>query len=298
MANNKLVSLIVPIYNTKRYLDRCLQSIIKQDYTNIEIILVNDGSTDNPEEIISNYINKYKNVMYIYQNNKGVGAARNAGIAKASGNYISFVDSDDFIFTNYCSYLLDIIDEAEIAVAGSEKYVGDQYIKSKVAPKPLIVNSVEAIKYMLLGKYSTRPAWGKLFKREIVENISFIEGHVFEEICYTVDSFVQASKIIYADKNLYSYRVREGSIMTSGEERQIRDLTLAVEHIYKTIVNNQLYNLCDVEFNIWLANVIIMNTHNFSKYNVNIDLYKDCSNRLIDLYNSLGGLQNMFKEIY
>ena len=101
-----LISIIVPVYNTEKYIERCLDSIMKQDYPNFEVILVNDGSTDESGIIIQKYKEKYKNISYIKQENKGVGAARNAGIKVAKGDYISFVDSDDLIMEDYCSHLL------------------------------------------------------------------------------------------------------------------------------------------------------------------------------------------------
>ena len=108
-----LISIIVPVYNTEKHIERCLDSIMKQDYPNFEVILVNDGSTDESGIIIQKYKEKYKNISYIKQENKGVGAARNAGIKVAKGDYISFVDSDDFIMEDYCSHLLSIIGDAE-----------------------------------------------------------------------------------------------------------------------------------------------------------------------------------------
>lgn len=104
-----LISIIVPVYNTEKYIERCLDSIMKQDYPNFEVILVNDGSTDESGIIIQKYKEKYKNISYIKQENKGVGAERNAGIKVAKGDYISFVDSDDLIMEDYCSHLLSII---------------------------------------------------------------------------------------------------------------------------------------------------------------------------------------------
>ena len=116
-----LISIIVPVYNTEKYIECCLDSIMKQDYPNFEVILVNDGSTDESGIIIQKYKEKYKNISYIKQENKGVGAARNAGIKVAKGDYISFVDSDDLIMEDYCSHLLSIIGDADIVVAGREK---------------------------------------------------------------------------------------------------------------------------------------------------------------------------------
>ncbi|MCI8778348.1 MAG: glycosyltransferase family 2 protein [Bacilli bacterium] len=97
MKKNELISIIIPVYNTEDYLDKCLSSIINQTYKNIEIIIIDDGSTDNSKKIIKQYMNKDCRISYYYQNNSGVAIARNSGIDKAQGDYIAFIDSDDYI---------------------------------------------------------------------------------------------------------------------------------------------------------------------------------------------------------
>ena len=130
-----LISLIIPVYNTACYLQRCIDSVMSQDYENLEVIIVNDGSTDNSESIIYENLKVHSNIRYVKQENLGVGAARNRGIKEARGEYIGFIDSDDTISQNYCSYLREIIRDAEIAVAGRRKYIDGIYEKSKTAPQ-------------------------------------------------------------------------------------------------------------------------------------------------------------------
>ena len=222
--HNELISFIVPVFNTEDYLERCLDSIVAQDYKNTEVIIVNDGSTDGSLTIIENYCERYENFRFINQSNRGVGAARNVGVNEARGDFISFVDSDDLIMPNFCSYLLDIIEDSDIAIAGRENYKDEKYIKSKTAPFVLHVDAIEAIKYLITGKFNSRPVWGKLYRRNIIDKVSFDEKHIFEEVRYSTDTFALSRKVVFADQDLYSYRVRPGSIMTTDEEKRMDNI--------------------------------------------------------------------------
>lgn len=284
-----MISLIVPVYNTECYLERCIESIISQDYPNIEVILVNDGSEDNSKDIIQSYSKKYNNIICIEQENRGVGAARNTGMRNATGDYISFVDSDDVLYSDYCSYLMNIIGNADIAIAGRDKYINDAYFESNTASHIMTVDAIEAIKYSFSGTYNTRPAWGKLFKRKIVEDIFFVEGHIFEEIRYAIDTFSVAKKVVFADKDLYSYRIREGSIMTSNQERQIKDFTLSLEYVFKVLCRKHIYEDCKEEFKYNISTGIARNVNMFRKSNIDVELFKEYSGRLVDLYLKVGG---------
>lgn len=279
-----LISIIVPVYNTEKYIERCLDSIMKQDYPNFEVILVNDGSTDESGIIIQKYKEKYKNISYIKQENKGVGAARNAGIKVAKGDYISFVDSDDLIMEDYCSHLLSIIGDADIAVAGREKYIDNVYDKSKTPSQVITVSGMEALKFQMLGKYNTRPAWGKLYKRNIVEDVSFVEDCIFEEVRYSAETFLKAEKVIFANKDLYLYRIRPNSIMTSNEQKRVRELAIALIYVYKILLEDGRYCECKREFEMWLAHTIIQNTQIYCEQVVDTKVFKKYVGELVKLY--------------
>lgn len=298
MVNNgrELISIIVPIYNTEKYLDRCLNSIIKQDYLNLEAILVNDGSTDNSESIVKNYMERYDHIRYIKQENKGIGAARNAGVQIAKGNFISFVDSDDVIMPQYCSYLLSIIGDADIAVAGREKYIEDIYEKSKTPSKIITVSGVEAFKYQLLGIYNARPAWGKLYTREIVEKNSFQESCIFEEVRYSAETFLKANKVVFADKDLYSYRARPNSIMTSNEEQRVKEFPIALEYVYEMLIKKGFYHECELEFKIWLISAIVQNTKLYCRKDIDDEIFKKYTDILVDLYDKTNGIVPLQRE--
>lgn len=125
-------------------------------------------------------------------------------------------------------------------VAGRRKYVNGIYKRSKTAAEKLEIDAINAVKCVMMGKYSTRPVWGKLYKRDIIEKNSFDEEHIFEEVRYSVDTFLAAKKVVMADRDLYSCCLREGSIITSDANRRIKDLTLAFEYVFNKLNEKEL----------------------------------------------------------
>lgn len=226
------ISMIVPVYNTEKYLRRCLESIVNQEYENIEVIIVDDGSKDGSLEIIKQYAAKYDFIKYIQQKNKGVGAARNRGFSVSQGQFISFIDSDDYISTDYCSYLQGIINDADIVVAGRNKYVNEIFKNANGPVMTMEISGIEAIRYMFLSQYNCRSAWGKLYKREIVEDVVFVEGKIFEEVRYSFDTFCKSRKVILAEREVYNYMMRPGSIITSDQAKHVTDLADSFVYIY------------------------------------------------------------------
>lgn len=282
------VSIVVPAYNTEKYIKRCVDSILNQTFKDFEIIIVNDGSTDNTSRIISGYIDD--RVRCIDKKNGGVGSARNTGLQSAQGEYVTFVDSDDYINENYCSTLLHTIGDADIAVAGRAKYIDDQFVSAKVAEDVTYMQPVEALNCLMGGKLCTRPAWGKLYRRSLLENIRFTENHIFEEVRFSADTFANAKQIVFSDRTLYNYCIRAGSIMTTDYTRQVRDLTLAMEYVYQLLKETGLYSQCKNEFALWLARIAVSNMDLFSVEDVDIKIFKDASKRICNIYGEIGGL--------
>ena len=111
-----------------------------------------------------------------------------------------------------------------LLLRAEKKYIDNVYDKSKTPSQVITVSGMEALKFQMLGKYNTRPAWGKLYKRNIVEDVSFVEDCIFEEVRYSAETFLKAEKVIFANKDLYSYRIRPNSIMTSNEQKRVKEL--------------------------------------------------------------------------
>ena len=222
--NNHLISIVVPVYNVSMYLRDCLETILRQTYNNFELILVDDGSTDDSGKICEFYSSKDNRVSVIHQNNGGLSSARNAGIEVAQGSYITFVDSDDYLSVYYLQMLYEAIvkNEAEISicdfksVAENNKPELEEKIKNKI--DEVLLSPQNAIKNVYLDKYHGVDfvAWAKLYKTSLFKDagISYPEGRLHEDTFTTYKLLYIAKKVVYIDVPLYFYRNREGSITT------------------------------------------------------------------------------------
>ena len=216
----KKVSVIVPVYNVEAYLDRCLDSLVNQTLKDIEIIVVNDGSPDNSQDIIDKYVKKYENVFGYKKKNGGLSDARNYGLNKASGDYIAFVDSDDYVESTMFSKLYNKACEGNFDVVVSNfDYVDDLGnllgVGSSNIDKDLYGDE---IKKSMLNIYPT--AWNKLYKRELFSNnIEFKKGVWFEDVEFMYRLFPYIKSIGVVFDNLYHYVQREGAITKTFDER-------------------------------------------------------------------------------
>lgn len=221
---NKKISFIVPIYNVKRYLDETIQSILNQEYSNIEIILINDGSTDGSDEICEKYRNIDERVRYFSQENKGVSAARNVGIEHASGEWLCFVDGDDFIEKDLCTSLNPYLSEDnDICFFSYNDFIRDEK-KSHCTDEK--INSVfgkddfekmQLSIFFMQGFKYTNPAaiWGKLFKTDFIRKnkLYFKEKQVkSQDTLFMLYALEYAQKGTYCNNNLYNYRIVRESI--------------------------------------------------------------------------------------
>ena len=232
-TNNKsLVSIIVPCYNVESYLARCVDSLIAQTYPNIEILLIDDGSTDATSDLARGYAERYDTVFYHHRINGGLSAARNTGIELAKGEYIAFVDSDDWVDENYINCLFETIQagNADISVCGYIKEFDEDRSASEVISfdQDMVISSHSAMK--MLGDIYPKEnvllviAWNKLFKRSIFENTRFPEGKLHEDE-FTTHRFIGAAdSIAVTTANLYHYRIRGGSITSDEKKQDLRHL--------------------------------------------------------------------------
>lgn len=216
------ISIIVPVYNVEDYLEECIESIVNQTYKNLEIILVNDGSTDCSGYICDKYNKKDFRIKVIHKKNGGLSSARNVGIDFSTGNYLMFVDSDDYIDLDMVEILLKYMEQenADITICNFYRE------KNKKMENVLIKNyfPFEAIKEIFLQKNFETSAWGKLFKREVFKEIYFPEGKIFEDLGTIYKVFDNAKKITYISAQKYFYRFRVDSIMNSKFDKKKMDI--------------------------------------------------------------------------
>lgn len=236
-----LVSIIVPVYKVQKYLKRCVDSIIAQTYPNIEVFLVDDGSPDNCGVICDEYADKYPYIRVIHQKNAGLSAARNNAVPESHGEYITFIDSDDFVTPDYVEYLLNLTQKyhADISVAGRMYQYDDKaVITPKAETKSYMCTPEEALINMNYGIDFSVFAWGKLYKRQLVEANPYPVGKLYEDLATTFKIVGSSNGVAYGNKQVYYWVQRSDSIMHSGFNRKQLDGLEAAEAQLRYIEKN------------------------------------------------------------
>ena len=228
------VSIIVPVYNVEKYLEKCLDSLVNQSFKNIEIIIVNDGSTDNSEKIINKYCQKYHNIKYLKKKNGGLSSARNYGLKFAKGEYILFVDSDDYIDNNMVELMYNAIikDDNDIVVCEFNYDYGNKKVRS---------NSNLDYTSDLKKKYLLTPPMAciRLYKRNIFNNIKFKEGIYYEDLEINPKMVLYTKKISFINKALYNYVIHDNSIMRSKNfNNKLHDIYSVLDSNYNILYND------------------------------------------------------------
>lgn len=221
------ISVIIPIYNVEEYLRRCIESVIRQTFTDIEIILVNDGSTDNSGQIVEDYKTKDARIKVIHKVNGGLSDARNIGMMHAGGKYIFFLDSDDWIAEDTLQLLLNYMEkyEADIVTCGfyyaydNDLWIDRCYLES--SDEVFILNNKEGMKALLENKIVKNFAWGKLYKKEIIQDIPFEKGILFEDVYWQPQVFARSNRCIVTKEAKCYYYQRAGSIVGEFNIRKL-----------------------------------------------------------------------------
>lgn len=242
-----LISIVVAVYNVEAYIEKCINSLLAQTYTKLEIILVDDGSTDNSGEICDIYSKKSKMIKVIHKKNGGLSSARNAGIRIAKGTLIGFVDGDDTLNNMMYEKLYQnlISTNSDISICGRYYVFNDskKYIRYKKRFNLCVMNSEEAIKEMNNFSSFDMAAWDKLYKTSLFDSIRFPEGKLSEDYFIMYKLFLEANKICYTPEPLYNYMQRKNSISHSTKINfdfieASKQQMLAVEKIYPRLKHN------------------------------------------------------------
>ena len=274
-----LISVIVPVYNVEKYLEECINSIINQTYKNLEIILVDDGATDNSGKMCDEFAKKDNRIKVIHKNNGGLSDARNAGIEIATGEYIQFVDSDDYID----------FDMIELLYKNAKKYDTDismcsHYILTEEECTPEgtgelnIYNRVQVLKEILLDEKVRSYAWNKLFAKELFKEIRFPKGKVFEDILTIPKLFDKAKKVVLDDQPKYYYRQRKGSILhVQTKELRLSYINSALE-IMNFIKEKEKSLIAYCAYNV--AHITIKTYNDIGLFDMDYMLEEDIVNKL------------------
>lgn len=222
----KMITIIVPIYKVEEYLDRCVKSLVKQSYRNIEIILVDDGSPDRCPQMCDEWAKKDNRIVVIHKKNGGLSDARNAGIDRASGDYLLFVDSDDYIELDSCEQFARIADEtqADIIVGNAlqETPKGNVSMDRTNLEEGRIYSSTEFIKLAISAREWYAPAWLALYKKAMFKekHLQYIKGLLHEDMEMLPRVYFAAQKVSFLDKEFYHYITRGDSIMGSANKEK------------------------------------------------------------------------------
>lgn len=243
-----MISVIVPIYNVEKYLKECIDSIIKQTYKDIEIILVDDGSPDRCSELCDNYALQDSRIKVVHKKNGGLSSARNAGIDIASGEWLVFIDSDDYIHSEMLTKMMEaqIATDASLVVCDfcSFSDSGKAVRRTSNNGEITVYSPYEACEAFFSRKGIGWNAWNKLYHRTLFDTIRFPEGIYCEDKATIYKLYLKSNKVVYVHECLYYYRLRQGSIMQDKPLRLYYDTLKINETICNDMrhENDRLYN--------------------------------------------------------
>lgn len=234
------ISVIVAAYNVENYIEKCLNSIVSQTYRNLEIIVVNDGSTDRTLDKISNFAKFDNRMIIINKPNGGLSSARNAGIDCASGDYIGFIDGDDYIAEDMYETLLEqmLKHHCEISMCAVLKVYNSYKENDCFRAESLVLNKTEALQALVEEEYVKHYAWNKLYEANLFNTVRYPEGKIYEDLFTTFKLFGLANRIAYTNKIGYNYVQREGSILRSKFDGRKLDCIMAFKEFKAYVDEN------------------------------------------------------------
>lgn len=220
-----MISVIIPVYNVEKYLSACIESVLGQTYTDYEIILIDDGSTDGSPEICDCYAAADVRIKTVHQTNRGLSCARNAGLEHATGDFITFIDSDDIVSKFYLEYLWESyhITKADIIQVKKQLFYSDSEIKFHASVKPNL-RTFDSFTAVIKSFYQTssieHSVCGTLYQRKVLENVKFTAGILYEDLDFFYRSIPVESKFAISDDSLYYYRQNRKSILHTFNSRR------------------------------------------------------------------------------
>ena len=285
-----MISVIIPVYNVEKYLEQCLQSIINQSYKDLEIIIINDGSKDRCEDIIQKYRSQYFNIIYIKQENRGISEARNQGLKYATGDYIVFIDSDDYIEPSYISDMYEIAEQkqCDIVICGYKEFYDTGNSKDieflHNLEEDTLYSGKEIAEMMLLLKVKGYP-WNKLFRNSDIfrKNMIFEKNRKVEDYFPIFKVINESNEIYFINKSLYNYRQRDGSLVNIIDTKLVDDFHYACDSIIKYSIKN---NLDKTKINYFKSNCFNLTMINYIFLNIEKgwNIYKEFESKGYNSY--------------
>ena len=230
-----LISVIIPVYNVEQHLRKCLESVASQTLKDIEVICINDGSTDGSAGILQEFAQRDSRFQVISQENKGLSVARNVGLEHAKADHISYVDSDDFIHEKFLETLYNVAQKFDADIVGCDffKIYGNEDLPQ--------ISGVEPREYkpaldVLLNRknFIHFNVWNKLYRRSVIKDIKFVEGIYFEDWVYNCCVFAEAKSFVWIGEKMYGYRISDNSIMRSQfSHKKLDDYAEGIRQVRK-----------------------------------------------------------------
>lgn len=270
----KKVSLIIPVYNTEEYLEKCLSSAVNQTYTNLEIICINDGSTDQSGKIVDEFAKRDKRIIAIHQSNHGESYARNQGLKAATGDYIAFMDCDDWIDPRMYEVLVDVLEKNDVDIVASSWYKEldkeSQLIKNRfpVVPEKLSRQQLMQYIYRRDDYQGFAYIWNKLYRRELIYSVANNHPILFDEnldlggdVLYVADILLKVSSAIYIDQAFYHYRQRNISGCHTENIKKRLDWLKA----YELVIDKFQRENIDEDILIWVKRFMAYHSSNVAE---------------------------------
>lgn len=288
-----LISVIIPVYNVEKYLNKCVNSILKQTYCNLEIVLVDDGSTDNCSIICDDLAKIDRRIKVIHQKNSGLSAARNSGINIAKGEYLCFIDSDDYVEEKYIELLYLAIKKANADMSICEFYdIDDKNNIIVDKHKNKLKNCTYTGLQILMSFYKIHKlvyivAWNKLYKKDLFHNLRYKEGKIHEDEFIIHRLLFKSKKVVCIEEPLYYYLRRSNSIMGSRFNLNHLDYIEALEDRIRFFEDNNIPELiiitkCKLLYSIAIYFGYLSNEKNINKLIINF--YKNKYRKIFDIY--------------
>ena len=265
-----MVTVIIPVYNVEKYISKCIKSLLNQTYQNFEVLLINDGTKDNSIDKVKKIIKKDIRFKIINKENGGQGSARNVGLKEAKGEYICFIDPDDFIEKNYIELMLKKIIKEDIDICITNFNMVDEegrvikIVKSKY--KGVYFSKERLGDFLISTNFEVSP-WNKMYKKKCFKNIFFDEYLYYEDFDLMYRVIYNTNKIYFSDEILYNYVQRDSSTSRGINSKKIKDKERILEKMKDFLIEKKLYSREEKNYKkSYLLNVILSNSYKILKY--------------------------------
>ena len=234
-----LISVVLPIYNVEKYLSTCIESVLSQTYRELEIILVDDGATDSCPAICEEYLKKDNRIVVYHKRNGGLSDARNYGLERCKGEYVTFIDSDDYIDPDYVMYLYNILKKynTKMSICQHEVHYDNGHVKDLGKQGDEKLDSKICLERMLYHDVIDTSAWAKLYRVDLFENVRYPKGKIFEDIGTTYKLMIASQEIACGYESKYHYIFHENSIVNSSFSMKKMDMIDMTDQMAEDVLN-------------------------------------------------------------